>query len=124
MSKQGFTLKSVKPVILNRLNNSGWALCIGAGTSLPMFPDWVELVMLLAARDLAPSEAPQVLKSLHQKFSPDTLLQASKDRLGLDDDQFAALLSESLYKGIKSKLNNTDWDCFTSILSSWHIYHG
>ena len=42
MAKQGFTLKNI-PSILNS-KEAKWGLCIGAGTSLPVIPDWYSLI--------------------------------------------------------------------------------
>ena len=33
-------------------STTGWALCIGAGTSKPVFPDWNELVEMLISEKI------------------------------------------------------------------------
>lgn len=48
MPKQGFLLADV-PKLFSTVNDKpGWALCIGAGTSVPLFPDWYSLAAEMA----------------------------------------------------------------------------
>ena len=86
-------------------SESGWALCIGAGTSLPAFPSWPALVELLIS-GIHPRVASSLTKSLLGKWSPDAIIQAVREIRGIADSEFAVELAQHLYrKGVKSALD-------------------
>lgn len=98
MTKPGLTEDKVDGLLASAAHGPGWALCIGAGTSLPVFPDWNTLVERLFAR-VSPDE-PGLASALAETFSPDALIQAAYARTEGDDDHFASILSEALYRDL------------------------
>jgi hypothetical protein len=120
MAKKGIELKDLTPIIRERCKTSGWALCVGAGTSTPAFPSWEVLVTRLVERD-AVASAPVLMTSLVRQFSYDALIQAAKDRLGLSEKRFENVLTSELYSGIKNVLSKSEWQQFTTALSSVNI---
>lgn len=116
MAKKGIELNNLSSLIKNRCKTTGWALCIGAGTSLSAFPTWETLVKQLVRLDKIKKYS-ELTSSLSSNFSYDALIQAAKDRLSLDDDKFAKVLVTELYSEIKRKLSKPEWQFFTQVLS-------
>lgn len=76
MPKQGFLLADVPKLFSTANDKPGWALCIGAGTSVPLFPDWYSLGSEMA-KQLVP-ETPFNVEALKKSgFSPDSMIQAA-----------------------------------------------
>ena len=77
MVKRGIEESNQRPLLKDVLNSSGWALCIGAGTSLPLFPSWKELVVKLI--NLSSKTVDKKLYDfLINSFAPDSLIQAAQ----------------------------------------------
>lgn len=110
--KTGFTSDTITDVLRQRADSSGWALCIGAGTSYPMFPDWYSLVTGLIEKDADATVAEAIMPNLSKNFGLDALVQAAKEISGLDPDAFANMLSDQLYDRLKQKLSAPDWKIF------------
>jgi hypothetical protein len=121
MAKKGIELDQLKSIIKVRCKTSGWALCIGAGTSIPLFPSWQTLVECVAAQDVGSDLAADLIAKLASEFGYGGLLQAAKDRLKLTDKKFADFLVKNLYSNIQASLNQKEWHCFTNALSSQRI---
>lgn len=121
MAKKGLELKDLSSLVKERCKTSGWALCVGAGVSVPAFPSWNTLTEHLAARDVGSVNAAKLISVLAGEFSYDALIQAAKDRLGYDDGKFAKILTVELYSNIRSTLNRTEWKVFTKVLSSIRV---
>jgi hypothetical protein len=88
--------------ILRTVDSGGWSICVGAGSSLPFFPTWQDLVQNLLTtgpRSLTADEA----KNLRDSFPPEALISASQVLLGKSDADFRKYLTEKLYATIKSK---------------------
>ncbi|MGF6848293.1 hypothetical protein QFZ51_003528 [Chitinophaga sp. W3I9] len=109
---------NIKSVLRKDYSDMGWGLCIGAGTSYPIFPTWSALVESLIKRDSSIIGAVELCKSLLTKFSPDTLIQAVQNKLKLSDSDFAILLAEELYAELKSKLTTKQWESLKVIFES------
>ena len=118
MAKRGLFIGNIGPILRDISTRSGWALCIGAGTSLPMFPDWNSLVKRLIAKDIGEKKAQKLSDKLLLKYSPDALIQAAHDRLGCSDDEFFKILSSELYGNIRSKISSEQWNFFTEMVSA------
>lgn len=107
--------------IKGRALNTGWALCIGAGTSLPVFPNWKDLVINLIKKDPSRVDTKSIIE-ISSTFSFDALIQAATNVLGLDDESFTELLSNELYNPLRSKVSDGEWasicNIFTAITSS------
>ncbi len=121
MAKKGIELGDLKSIIKDRCHTSGWALCVGAGTSIPIFPSWQTLVEQLAAHDVGEDQAANLIARLASEFGQDALLQAAKDRLKLTDNKFADILTNKLYSTIQLSLSPQEWHYFTRALASQRI---
>lgn len=123
MAKEGLDRSSVKAFLGDAARRTGWALCIGAGTSLPAFPSWHTLVTRLVARDVAPDLASQIATNLLSQFSPDAVIQAACDRLGLAEVDFAQLLSTELYRDVLEGLSAEEQDLLLQGFSAYRPAH-
>jgi hypothetical protein len=100
-----------------KAKNKGWALCIGAGTSLPAFPNWQNLVINLIKKDSYLKDLksiPEIISS----FNLDALIQASSRIFGIDENKFTQILSSELYSNIKSKTTKEEWVSVCKIFTS------
>lgn len=120
MAKKGLELKNLTAYIKSRCNTSGWAICIGAGTSTPAFPNWKDLVEKLITKD-GVSDSIALLSNLSETYNYDALIQSAKDRLGLNDEDFAKVLVEELYSKVKATFSKSEWKLFTKAMSSTQI---
>ena len=100
MPKQGFLLADVPKLFSTANDKPGWALCIGAGTSVPIFPDWYSLGSEMA-KQLVP-ETPFDVEALKKSgFSPD--------------------LDYILYHKLQSKISVEDWNDVVDVLGANNI---
>lgn len=120
MAKQGFSLSTVPSVLADRSGERGWSLCVGAGTSYPLFPSWKGLVKRLVARDVG-NNPDGVVSDLLERFSPDALIQAAMDRLDIEERDSVYLIAEELYCDSKELLDLSEWKLYTKVLASKHI---
>lgn len=120
MAKQGFTRSNVPPVLVDRAAERGWCLCVGAGTSYPLFPSWTKLVEDLIAQDVR-EEPHDVAAELLERFSPDALIQAARDRLGMREEEFVSLIIEHLYRRSRERFSASEWKLYTKVLAAKHI---
>ena len=114
--KRTLTVAEQQSLLRTSLNRTGWALCIGAGTSLPIFPTWVELVESLISKvdaENAASIATHLLKS----YSPDAVLNAVYELMDVSEDEFSSILSEVLYAKVLAKLPRNESKVFRAVLS-------
>jgi hypothetical protein len=118
LAKSGFHTPSIKAILKATSKNSGWALCVGSGISVPAFPSWHDLVEKLIALDKTDPDAQQRTKNLLSSFSPDAIIQATQERLDLSDNDFASKLAEILYGNIARDLSPSQFDHFTKCLNS------
>lgn len=107
MIKPGLTEDKVDGLLASAAPGPGWALCVGAGTSLPAFPDWNRLVRRLITI-CSPDDADRVAKELSGLFSADALIQAAAARSARDQDGFAHLLTEELYREFLSSFEGRE----------------
>lgn len=121
MAKQGLGLNTLRPILKERSSATGWALCIGAGTSLPAFPSWPQLIECLIARDVGYPDAVALTSSLANSFSYDALIQAAQDRFGYSAQDFAKILSDELYAKIHRLLSRSEWQLFAGFLSATRL---
>lgn len=112
MPKKGLNSKNVAGLLKEGQSQMGWALCIGAGTSVPLFPSWNELVEALITEINGKEKAKTISKELLKIFSPDSLIQAAHNTLSLPDDKFIKILSDKLFAPIKLKINSSEWEIF------------
>jgi len=108
MVKKGIEESNQKPLLKDVVSSSGWALCIGAGTSLPVFPSWKELVVKLIK--LSSNKNDKIFCDyLINSFSPDTLIQASQIILDKSEKDYSEILSNELYSNILTKATKSEW---------------
>lgn len=123
MVKVGLNGMSVDSFLRDAARRTGWALCIGAGTSVPVFPTWDAFVTRLINRDIGDQMALEISSNLLAKFSPDAIIQAGHERLGLPEAKFAGLLSEELYENLRTQLSDNEWDVMSRAFSAYRPAH-
>jgi hypothetical protein len=117
-AKQGISFEDIGPYLQIAGAAGGWSLCIGAGISKPIFPDWYSLTEGLVQKDVGEEEGSELSRKLLQDSTADTIIQASQDRLGLDDETFADMLAEELYGKIRAELSGSDYSDFKKALNA------
>jgi hypothetical protein len=110
MAKLGVHFGAIDPFLRTRADGSGWTLCVGAGTSASMFPNWNELVRRLQARDVGAPRAATLGADLPAAFGPDAWIEAAADRLGISYSHFVSVLADELYSDVKQRLAPDEWD--------------
>jgi len=118
MAKAGLVFPDIDPILRDRVRTRGWALCVGAGTSVPTFPSWNTLVERLVARDVGDAHAHDLTKRLLERFNADALIQSASDRLRYSGNKFAEILTDELYRDIRSKLTDQEWKLVSNALSA------
>ena len=86
MAKIGINSTDAAGLLKDSVRTNGWALCIGAGTSLPLVPSWGQLVRNLLARDTTTNITRSASDELLNTFGPDALLQAAASDVVIIDD--------------------------------------
>ena len=103
MAKRGLTLATCRGVL--RGKRGGWALCIGAGTSVPAFPRWRDLALSLLEPALSSDAADRLLTEL----SANAAIEAARDRTGTDPAEFANSVAKHLYAAIADEFHGDSW---------------
>ena len=81
MAKKGFELNTLTKLISSDSDKPNWPLCVGAGISAPLFPDWYSLAQRLA-NTLIPSQELSENMIKQMGFSADALkLLAFSERI-------------------------------------------
>ncbi len=130
MAKIGLNTTKARSLLTQKSSQSGWTLCVGAGVSLPAFPDWKTLVSRLISNDTKHKiDAIELSEGLLAEFSPDGAIEAVFERLSLSSSH----LSEALYLDMMSKFTKEEWLPFAKILgdsspgawqqSSWDAFN-
>lgn len=83
-----------------------------------MFPSWNSFVERLIVKDVGDEKAHDLASRLLSQYSPDALIQAAHDRLGVNEEEFIKLLSVELYRDWRSRIALSDWNFFTMMLSA------
>lgn len=118
MPKEGIDISKIKPIISDVNKRCGWALCIGSGISVPIFPNWYQLVEEIIKSNCEPSEAIEITKLKELGISADGMIQSVKNILNVEDDMFAMILSESLYSKLRMNLSEKEWKNISKVLDS------
>ena len=110
MAKQGLTLNKLNGCIRK---DEQWALCIGAGTSLPLLPSWNKLIDKLIEK----LKLPEIKTNgfIKDGFSLDAIIQAIKERADITDKGFLDTLSEIVYSPIKEQLSEKEIVAFNTV---------
>lgn len=111
--KKRLDMSNTKKILFNNSNKTGWSLCIGAGTSINLFPDWNELISSLIENV---GDKDSECCSALEKFSLDALLQAGYELKNIGDDEYAKLLSNLLFKNAKKIMSSNEFKDFTKVL--------
>lgn len=120
MPKKGFLINNLDPVLASNHGKEGWSLCIGAGTSMPIFPSWYSLAEQLASA-LVPDKPFNINTLQSAGFSADTMIQMVKNYSGLDDLAFAQHMSKVLYTNLRAKVDDKDWPIVSKVLEADQI---
>lgn len=112
MPKQGLDIKNL-PTLVNP--GRKWSLCIGAGTSNPIFPNWKELVKIISEELFGTSEEVSLLQ---KSFNLDTMIQAIYNQCGLNHNEYCLKLSNALYHNLLTHLTPREKEIVIKHLSS------
>lgn len=113
MSKPGFTLQDLPPILRQSVERNGWAICVGSGISVPLFPDWKSLVGALVTKIMPNAVASGTLiNNLLTTFSPDAIIQAGEQIWKSNQKDFSGLLSHLLYDNVISKFSDSEQQVF------------
>ena len=115
MAKNGLDISSVTQIFRDVKGNGGWSLCVGAGTSVPVVPNWFALVEKLINKHCKAEDIIDIKLFQEMGFSADAMIQAVKNRLKKSDDEFVHILSEEIYSPIKDSVSLTEWNAFIRI---------
>ncbi len=118
MAKEGLYFDKIQSVLKDLKPRGGWSLCIGAGTSIPVIPDWYALVASLIKNNCQTADIIEIEKYKKMGFSADAMIQAVKNKLAQTDDEFIKLLSNEIYKPIKDYTTSKQWKSFCKIQES------
>lgn len=118
--KSGIFLEQLSGILTGSIDKPGWALCIGAGTSVPIFPDWYTLAAEMADCLFEDKEFnAEEIKRLG--FSPDAMIQMVKNLSCVDDAEFTKQMSTILYSKFRSKVLPEDWKTVAEVLGANNI---
>ena len=120
MAKKGFVLDNITNVVSSTTGKNGWALCIGAGASIPIFPDWYTLSAELAS-EFSTSKTISREDMLELGFSPDALIQMVKNTTAISDHDFSIKMSQILYDNLKKQVEPSDWDAIVDVFQANHL---
>ena len=120
MAKKGFELNTLTKLISSDSDKPNWSLCVGAGISAPLFPDWYSLAQRLA-NTLIPSQ--ELSENMIKKmgFSADALIQMVKNASKLSDQEFALKMSEILYSDFRNSISEKDWKTIVKVFEANHL---
>lgn len=116
--KERLTIDSIHNGYLKgKADTKGWALCIGAGVSQPIFPDWKSLVKNLILKDPNLKDINSINEIL-ASFSLDALIQSYSQLFKLNENEATKQLSEELYKKIQLGTTSEEWDAVCNIFTN------
>ena len=115
MAKKGLDISTIQTVLRDIRDNGGWSLCIGAGTSMPILPNWYSLVENLINKNFDLKDIIDIEIYKKMGFSADAMIQAVRNRLDIDDNKFIQILSKEVYAPIKDNVNSAEWKSFIKI---------
>jgi SIR2-like domain len=115
MAKTGLDGNTVQNLLTQAARAEGWVLCIGAGSSLPVFPSWDALVSSLS-EGVSSTDGPRLVKQLAQRYSFDSIIQATQNRLQVTDADFENLLTSKLYEKLRLQLSSEEWGVVVKVL--------
>jgi len=108
MAKPGLDLNTCRGCLRTAALGKGWALCLGAGASDPIFPRWGKLVAKLlewSDKRLTTNEISALLSSV----SLESLIQSVFHRKRMSSARFANVLADLLYLEFKTQLSAKEW---------------
>ena len=114
--KKTLSESQYKHLLQTTFNTTGWSLCIGAGTSIPVFPSWKDLVYALISR-IDRKNAKNITNSLLNRYSPDAVLQAVYELISVTEEEYSKILSETLYSFVKLQLTHDEYNIFQQVIS-------
>ncbi len=108
-----------KNILKTTFSTTGWALCIGAGSSYPIFPDWKQLVEKLILTT-NPDKAKLITDFLFKNYNADSIIHAAYNILEIDDVNFVGKLVDLLYSNIKNDCSDEDFKLICNFLYRPH----
>jgi len=127
MAKEGLNVKNIPQLVPA---GKPWAICIGAGSSFPVFPSWEKLAERIVSHTSKDSYT--IIDDIKQKFSSEVILQSSYEQLRSKnkDTNFPKTLADLLYQDLFNKLNKREIKLVRACMSSqvpsphldWHRF--
>lgn len=96
----------------------GWSLCIGSGTSAPVFPSWSDLVTQLVGQDSLAD--PDLASRLLKQCSLESLIEAASTVLDTGGMGFGQWLAAHLYADLQAKAAD-QWPELVRVLQTENI---
>ena len=118
MAKIGLKGLEVGGILADLSKKEGWALCVGAGISRPLFPTWPELVGRLAEEVEGDGKGAELAAWLLERYSPDAAIQAARSMLGHSVTEFTRILTDKLYQDVRGQLQDEEFQIFCDVLSA------
>ena len=118
MAKPGLDLGTCAGILKEKCSHHGWALCIGAGASLPIFPSWENLIVSLLVRQAGKRKGPSLAVRLQKQFSPDAVIEACAHMSGRTQKSFSRLLSKELYGKLIAASSAPEWTLIRKALAA------
>jgi len=115
MAKSSLTYDNIQSFLDSKTT---WSLCIGAGTNIPLLPDWYQLAENMINKYCSEEDRIPIEDLKNSGFSADAIIQAVRNHIGGTDEAFAEKLSNEVYAPIKNKLTLEEWEVFASVHNS------
>lgn len=115
MAKEGLNIKNISSLVPV---GKPWALCIGAGTSFPVFPSWEILAQRIVMH--CSKESSGIIDNIKQSFSSEVILQSSYEllRSKSKDVDFPKILADLLYYDLLKKTSKKQEKIIKACMSS------
>jgi hypothetical protein len=118
MARQRLGLRDSEAILRKYARLSGWNLCVGAGVSVGPFESWDRLCEQLL--ETIPTKSGEVF-SARQALSlmtNEAAIQAFRETMRLDEDEFRKALSEVLYRNFRKAVPPRRWPLMVDALSA------
>ena len=114
MAKEGLELKTISQIVKPECD---WSICIGAGMSFPLFPNWQELALQIARKCSVKIPHGFPANNRASYFTPEVIIQLVYELSGRKEN-FADTMSEVLYNELFRELSHEELDLVVNCLTT------